>query len=109
MPLNANFTRNATLVWDEPIAVGRDRYEGLAGYDFWGTRPVAYAIMWGHSNTTAKGEALAVDHVTVGCIRADTAVGGGRLPSTNAKVGSAGKSMTWSVAGAVVALLALVL
>ncbi|KAH7034514.1 uncharacterized protein B0I36DRAFT_360030 [Microdochium trichocladiopsis] len=97
---NENFMLNNTLYWDEPLSAD-NKYSNA--YDFYGSRPVPYAIIWGHSNTTAVGQRVTYDHVTIGCIKANETVGDSRLPSAGVKPGSAGGVMMWAVTAATAA------
>ncbi|KAH7031556.1 uncharacterized protein B0I36DRAFT_349616 [Microdochium trichocladiopsis] len=58
----------------------------LTPYDYIGTKTVPYIVIWGYSNSTEYvGQRLNDDHVTIGCVKADTAAPGKSLPSIPAE------------------------
>lgn len=50
-------------------------------YDVWGSVTHSFALVWGHSSSTAQGEKLSEDHVVIACVKIDSTAPGVPMPN----------------------------
>ncbi|KAJ1323634.1 hypothetical protein MN608_10878 [Microdochium nivale] len=74
--MNAHFFRDTMQVWQVPMSK-------MDAYNIYGVRTFPFVLIWGHSNTTAKGAPLPDDHVQFLCVKADVSHPPATMPTGN--------------------------
>lgn len=97
LAMNENFTRTATSLWEVSMAK-------MDAYNVYGVRTFPFVIVWGHSNTTARGTRLPDDHVDFVCLKVENNRPPAAMPTGGSKRLVAEIGASWCFAGLAVVM-----